>query len=186
MSNTSRIPRLRPMPALVASFAVLAVAAGGVAVADDGPGSSLQAVKKSKVRKIAANQANKAITQRAPTLEVLLAQSVADNAITTAKIADGAVTSAKLAEAAVKAREFGPTQIATNGAGLANNATGTVGVNSPASTQMSSGGGTTTLGGNDLVLMLRSLPSGNGWLVTYRNISGVAVTITAAATCLSS
>ena len=89
MSNTSRIPRLRPMPALVASFAVLAVAAGGVAVADDGPGSSLQAVKKSKVRKIAANQANKAITQRAPTLEVLLAQSVADNAITTAKIADG-------------------------------------------------------------------------------------------------
>ena len=76
------------------------------------------------------------------------------------------MTSAKLAEAAVKAREFGPTQIATNGAGLANNATGTVGVNCPAGTQMISGGGTTTLGGNDLVLMLRSLPSGNGWRVT--------------------
>jgi hypothetical protein len=36
-----------------------------------------------------------------------------------------------------------------------------------------------------LVLMLRSFPAGNSWVVTYRNISGVAQTITAAATCLS-
>ena len=184
MSHTSKLARLRPRPAVVASLAVLTVAAGGIAAAD-GPDSSLQALKKSKVRKIAANQANKAITQRAPTLEVLLAQSVADNAITTAKIADGAVTSAKLAEEAVKARELGPTQIVTNGAGLANNATGTVAVNCPAGSQMVSGGGTTTLGGNDLVLVLRSFPSTNGWVVTYRNISTVAVTITAVATCLS-
>ncbi len=184
MSNTSRIRRLRPTPAVVASFAVLTVAAGGIAMAD-GPDSSLQALDRSKVRKIAANQANKAITQRAPTLEVLLAQSVADNAISTAKIADGAVTSAKIAENAVTARELGPTQIVTNGAGLANNATGTVAVNCPAGTQMVSGGATTTLGGNDLVLVLRSFPSTNGWVASYRNISGVAVTITAVATCLS-
>ena len=91
----------------------------------------------------------------------------------------------KLAEESVKARELGPTQIVTNGAGLANNATGTVAVNCPAGTQMVSGGGTTTLGGNDLVLVLRSFPSTNGWVVTYRNISTVAVTITAVATCLS-
>lgn len=184
MSHRSTLARLRPAPALVASLAVLTVAAGGIAVAD-GPDSSLQALNRSKVRKIAANQANKAITQRAPTLEVLLAQSVADNAVSTAKIADGAVTSAKLAEEAVKARELGPTQIVTNGAGLANNATGTVAVNCPDGTQMVSGGASTTLGGNDLVLVLRSFPTTNGWIVTYRNISGVAVTITAVATCLS-
>lgn len=186
MSTSSTLTRLRPSPALVASLAVLTVAAAGTAVAAPGdPDSSLQALNRSKVRKIATNQANKAITARAPTLEVLLAQSVADNAITTAKIADGAVTSAKLAEEAVKARELGPTQIVTNGAGLANNATGTVAVNCPTGTQMVSGGGTATLGGNDLVLVLRSFPSTNGWVVTYRNISGVAVTITAVATCLS-
>lgn len=194
MTTTSKSTRLRPLPALVASLAVLTVAAGGIAVAD-GPESSAQAIKKKKVRKIAANQADKAITQRAPTLEVLLAQSVADNAITTAKIADGAVTTSKLADSAVtsakveenavKARELGPTQIVTNGAGLANNATGSVAVVCPAGTQMVSGGSTTTLGGNDLVLVLRSFPAGNGWIATYRNISGVAVTITAVATCLS-
>jgi hypothetical protein len=180
---------------LVVSFAALSVVAGGVAVAaPDTTNSTLQAVKKSTVRKIAANQANKAITQRAATLEVLLAQSVADNAITTAKIADNAVTTpkiadsavtgAKIAEDAVKARELGPTQVVTNGAGLANNATGTVAVNCPAGTQMVSGGGTATLVGNDLVLMVRTFPAGNGWAVTYRNISGAATTITAFASCL--
>ena len=182
--GSSKLSRLRPSPAVLASVAVITLVGGSAVMADDSD-SSLQALNRSKVRKIATTQANKAITARAPTLEVLLAQSVADNAITTAKIADGAVTSAKLAEEAVKARELGPTQIVTNGAGLANNATGTVAVNCPTGTQMVSGGGTATLGGNDLVLMLRSFPSANGWIVTYRNISTVAVTITAVATCLS-
>ena len=111
------------------------------------------------MKAIAANQANKAITQRAPALQVLLAQTVADNAITSAKIADDAV----------KAGELGPTQVVTsNGAGVANNTTGTVTVQCPAGTQMLSGGGNTTLGGNDLVLMLRSLA---GWERLVRHLS---------------
>ncbi|MCU0279874.1 MAG: hypothetical protein MUE31_13425 [Candidatus Nanopelagicales bacterium] len=180
------LSRFRPSPALVVSFAAITLLAGGTAMAaPDAPDSGLQALTKAKVRKIATNQANKAITDRAPTLEVLLAQTVADNAISTAKIADGAVTSAKLAEDAVKAREFGPTQVATNGAGIANTTTATVAVTCPAGTQMISGGGTATLGGNDNIFMVRSAPSGNGWAVTYRNLSGAALTITAVATCLS-
>lgn len=186
----------RPSPALVVSFVALTALVGGTAVAaPNAPDSSLQAVTKSKVRQIATNQANKAITQRAPTLEVLLAQTVADNAISTAKIADNAVTtpkiadsavtSAKVAEEAVKARELGPTQVVTNGAGIANNTTASVAVACPAGTQLLSGGGSTTLGGNDLNLMLRSVPAGNAWVVTYRNISGAAQTITAFAVCLS-
>lgn len=191
-----KLTALRPAPALVVSFVALTAVVGGTAfAAPDAPDSSLQAIKKSKVRKIAANQADKAITQRAPTLEVLLAQTVADNAITTAKIADNAVTtpkiadnavtSAKVAEEAVKARELGPTQVVTNGAGIANNTTASVTVACPAGTQLLSGGGSTTLGGNDLNLMLRSVPIGNGWGVTYRNVSGAALTITAFAVCLS-
>lgn len=186
----------RPSPALVVSFVALTALVGGTAVAaPNAPDSSLQAVTKSKVRQIATNQANKAITQRAPTLEVLLAQTVADNAISTAKIADNAVTtpkiadsavtSAKVAEEAVKARELGPTQVVTNGAGIANNTTASVAVACPAGTQLLSGGGSTTLGGNDLNLMLRSVPAGNAWVVTYRNVSTAAQTITAFAVCLS-
>ncbi|MEZ5118581.1 MAG: hypothetical protein R2686_01595 [Candidatus Nanopelagicales bacterium] len=197
----SRVSQLRPSPAIVVSFVAISALIGGTAAAapnDPDPQSTSQAtsqaVKKSKIRKIATNKANKAITNRAPTLEVLFAQTVADNAVTTAKLADAAVTTAKLAdnavtgakiaEEAVKGRELGPTQVVTNGAGIANNATGSVAVVCPAGTQMVSGGGTTTLGGTDLVLMLRSLPIGNGWVVTYRNISGVAQTITAVASCL--
>ncbi len=171
-----KLSRLRPSAALVVSFAALTLVAGGTAMAaPDGPDSSLQALSKSQVRKIATNQANKAITDRASSLEVLLAQSVADNAI----------TSAKIAEDAVKAKQLGPTQTVTNGAGIANGTTATVAVACPTGTQMISGGGTTTLGGTDLNLMVRSLPDGNGWTVTYRNVSGVALTITAVATCLS-
>ena len=98
-----RIARLRPSPAVVVSFVALTAVVAGTAVAAPGPSpdSTLQAIKKSKVKTIAKNQANKAITQRAPTLEVLLAQTVADNAITTAKIADNAVTTAKIADNAV-------------------------------------------------------------------------------------
>lgn len=191
-----RLPSFRPSPALVISFVALTAVVGGTAAAAPGDSeSSIQAVKKSTVRKIAAKQADKAITARAPTLEVLLAQTVADNAISTAKIADNAVTtpkiadnavtSAKLAEESVRAREFGPTQVVTNGAGIANNTTASVAVACPAGTQLLSGGGSTTLGGNDLIPMLRSIPAGNSWFVTYRNLSGAAQTITAFAVCLS-
>lgn len=207
----SRVSQLRPSPAIVVSFVAVSALIGGTAAAvPNDPDSqstsqaTSQAVKKSKIRKIATNKANKAITQRAPTLEVLFAQTVADNAVatakladsavtaakladeavTTAKLADSAVTSAKMAEQSVKGRELGPTQVVTNGAGIANNATNSVAVACPAGTQMVSGGGTTTLGGNDLVPMLRSFPAGNGWVVTYRNLSGAAQTITAVANCL--
>lgn len=190
-----KLSKFRPSPALVVSFAALTLVAGGTAIAaPDTTNSSLQAVTKSKVRKIATNKANQAITQRAPTLEVLLAQTVADNAITTAKIADGAVTTPKIADGAVtgakieengvKARELGPTTVVTNGAGIANTATGSVAVSCPAGTQLLSGGGNTVLVGNDNIFMVRSVPSGNGWLVTYRNLSGAATTITAFAVCL--
>ncbi|MGB3014414.1 MAG: hypothetical protein WBB41_07335 [Candidatus Nanopelagicales bacterium] len=217
----NRVSQLRPSPAIVVSFVAVSALIGGTAAAvPNDPDSqstsqaTSQAVKKSKIRKIATNKANKAITQRAPTLEVLFAQTVADNAVatakladnavttakladsavtaakladeavTTAKLADSAVTSAKMAEQSVKGRELGPTQVVTNGAGIANNATNSVAVACPAGTQMVSGGGTTTLGGNDQVLMLRSFPAGNGWVVTYRNLSGAAQTITAIANCL--
>lgn len=187
---------LRPSPALVISFVALTAVVGGTAAAaPNAPDSTLQALSKSTVRQVAAKQANKAITQRAPTLEVLLAQTVPDNAITTAKIADNAVstpkladnavTSAKVAEDAVKSRELGPTQVVSNGAGIANNTTASVAVACPTGTQLLSGGGSTTLGGNDLNLLLRSVPAGNSWVVTYRNISGAAQTITAFAVCLS-
>jgi hypothetical protein len=194
-AKMKRISRLRPSPAIVVSFIALTAAVGGTAVAAPrpAPDSTLQAVTKSKVKTIAKNQANKAITQRAPTLEVLLAQTVADNAITTAKladnavtsakIADNAVTSAKIAEAAVKAREFGPTQTVTNGAGLANATVGTVQVQCPTGTQVLNGGGTSTAAAN--VFVLRSFQSGNGWAITFQNNSGAAQTITAIATCLS-
>lgn len=219
--NDKLFRRGRRPAAIVSVLALSALVAGTAAAAPGDPtttatsnDSTAQAIKKKKVKRIATNRANKVVTQRAPSLEVLLAQTVADAAIATAKLADAAVTTAKLADAAVteakladnavttpkladdavtgpkiatnavKARELGPTQVVTNGAGLNNNASGTVAVQCPVGTQMISGGGVTTLSGNDLVLMVRSFPSGNGWAVTYRNISGNAQTITSFATCL--
>ena len=82
----NRVSQLRPLPAIVVSF--VAVSAphrryGRRRSERSGPQSTSQAtsqaVKKSKIRKIATNKVNKAITQRAPTLEVLFAQTVADN-----------------------------------------------------------------------------------------------------------
>jgi hypothetical protein len=169
----------------------LTIAVGGVAVAAPDTGGSLQAVSKSKVKTIARNQANKAITARAPGLSVLSAKTAAPTGpaggdltgqYPDPTIADNAVTSPKIGEAAVKGRELGATQLATNGAGLASNATGSVAANCPAGTQVISGGGTHS--GTQLVLIERSIPQGNGWLVTYRNVTAAAVTITAVAVCL--
>ncbi len=117
-----RISRLRPSPAVVVSFIALTAAVAGTAVAAPGPApdSTLQAVTKSKVKTIAKNQANKAITQRAPSLQVLLAQTVADNAITTAKIADNAVTTAKIADNAVTTAKIADNAVTT--AKIADNA----------------------------------------------------------------
>lgn len=116
----NRVSQLRPSPAIVVSFVAVSALIGGTAAAvPNDPDSqstsqaTSQAVKKSKIRKIATNKANKAITQRAPTLEVLFAQTVADNAVATAKLADNAVTTAKLADSAVTAAKLADEAVTT-------------------------------------------------------------------------
>jgi hypothetical protein len=104
-----------------------------------------------------------------------------DQAVTTEKIADDAVTQGKIGAAAVHADELGPTQIATNQVNVAANGNGVAAVACPGTTQVLSGGGTTSSFG---VHMVTSFQSGNGWIVAYQNTTAAQQTITAIATCL--
>jgi hypothetical protein len=103
--------RPRPSPALVVAIAALCVGLVGTAIAGPIAQISLNKQEKKQIRKIAAKLAQKIATRRinqlAPGLAVAsaqtanLANTVANDAITTEKLADAAVTPAELADAAV-------------------------------------------------------------------------------------
>jgi hypothetical protein len=97
----------KPSPALIVAIAALCVSLVGTAVAVPIATVSLNKKEKKQIRKLAAKIANQRINKRAPGLSVAaanlanLANTVADNAITTQQLADAAVTPAELADAAV-------------------------------------------------------------------------------------
>jgi hypothetical protein len=201
------VRRLRPSPALLVAMIALFVSIGGVGYAAskiDTSDIKREAVTKPKIAKravstnrIADNAVKeKKINSQAVTTDKLGDQAVTtdklgdlavttgklnDQAVTTEKIADDAVTQGKIGAAAVHADELGPTQIATSQVNVAANGNGVAAVACPGTTQVLSGGGTTSSFG---VHMVTSFQSGNGWIVAYQNTTAAQQTITAIATCL--
>jgi hypothetical protein len=201
------VRRLRPSPALLVAMIALFVSIGGVGYAAskiDTSDIKREAVTKPKIAKravstnrIADNAVKeKKINSQAVTTDKIADQAVTtdklgdlavttgklnDQAVTTEKIADDAVTQGKIGAAAVHADELGPTQIATSQVNVAANGNGVAAVACPGTTQVLSGGGTTSSFG---VHMVTSFQSGNGWIVAYQNTTAAQQTITAIATCL--
>ena len=105
--------RSRPSPAMVLAVFALLFAMVGTAVA--GPDALTRAITKSKVKKVSAKQANKAIDQRASGLSV----ANANTANTANTVANGAVTAPKLGVIVTRVAEVD----VADGTGNATNAT---------------------------------------------------------------